>query len=831
MGARAVSAQPCEPYWSDEFPSAELDWAVFAMTVLDDGSGDGAALYIGGWFSTGGDVTLNRVARLDGNAWSALGSGMDGNVWALTGFDDGSGDGPALYAGGYFSNAGRVRVNNIARWNGSSWSPLGSGIDNVAVVRALAVFDDGSGDGPALYAGGYFEEAGGISANNIAKWDGSTWSPVASGVDGSVDALAVFDDGSGGGPALYAAGGFTIAGGVRANSVAKWDGKSWSPLGEGTDGTVTTLVVFDDSSGAGPALYAGGGFTTAGDLTVNRIAKWDGSTWSPLGSGIDGSVFALSVFDDGSGDGPALYAGGGFENAGGVTANRIAKWDGSSWSPLGYGMYGGVWALAAFDATSDDPGAPEALYAGGFFTQGGGDPDARYIAKWDGTTWLAVGGSGLTGSICPPANFYIACQVLSVFDDGSGPGPALYAGGIFCAAGGVTVKHIARWDGQIWSPVGGGVDGADVVVYALGVFDDGQGSAPALYAGGLFTTAGGVSASNIAKWDGTGWSPVGGGVSGLVYTLTVFDDGSGSGPALYAGGYVPTAGGVQVNHVAKWDGKTWSPLGSGLSGPAYVLTVFDDGSGTGPALYAAGLFTTAGGVSASNIAKWDGSSWSALGGGILGETYFLVRALTVYDDGTGPALYAGGRFTTAGGVRADGVAKWDGATWSAVGGGVGGAVAALAVFDDGLEERPALYAGGLFDTAGGTEANSIARWDGTSWAMLGEGVGGYQPTVWALTVFDDKSGDGPALFAGGEFTTAGGMSSQRIAKWIGCAGVVVGDLDGDGTVGITDLLILLGSWGACADCDTPAACPADLDGDCTVGILDLLTLLANWNAA
>ena len=54
---------------------------------------------------------------------------------------------------------------------------------------------------------------------------------------------------------------------------------------------------------------------------------------------------------------------------------------------------------------------------------------------------------------------------------------------------------------------------------------------------------------------------------------------------------------------------------------------------------------------------------------------------------------------------------------------------------------------------------------------------------------------------------------------------VLGDLDGDGTVGVKDLLILLGEWGPCADCKD---CPADLDGDCTVGVKDLLILLGNW---
>ena len=92
--------------------------------------------------------------------------------------------------------------------------------------------------------------------------------------------------------------------------------------------------MFDD--GGGPALYAGGDFTTAGGVAANGIAKWDGSSWTALGSGMNADVHALTVFDDGGG--PALYAGGDFTTAGGVAANNIAKWDGSSWTALGSGI-------------------------------------------------------------------------------------------------------------------------------------------------------------------------------------------------------------------------------------------------------------------------------------------------------------------------------------------------------------------------------------------------------------------------------------------------------------------------------------------------------------
>src|SRR6185436_15833401 len=221
----------------------------------------------------------------------------------------------------------------VSRWNGTSWQLVGGGTG--PFVRALATYDDGSG--PALFAGGHLTKAQSALVNHIAKWNGASWSGFPnSWVDGDVRALASHDDGSG--PALFAGGLFSSAGGVAANKIARWNGTSWTPLGSGMTGntSVNALAVYDD--GGGPALYAGGSFTSAGGVPASCIAKWDGASWSALGSGMTGglsttSVSALTVFDDGSG--PALYAGGNFTSAGGVAASRIARWDGSSWSALG----------------------------------------------------------------------------------------------------------------------------------------------------------------------------------------------------------------------------------------------------------------------------------------------------------------------------------------------------------------------------------------------------------------------------------------------------------------------------------------------------------------
>jgi len=182
-----------------------------------------------------------------------------------------------------------------------------------------------------------------------------------------------------------------------------------------------------------------------------------------------------------------------------------------------------------------------------------------------------------------------------------------------------------------------------------------------------------------------------------------------------------------------------------MNNTVYALAVI------GTDLFVGGNFTTAGGDSASRIAKWsDSGGWSALGSGLNGG----VNALAVI----GTDLYAGGLFTTAGGDSANCIAKWSTpGGWSALGSGMNHFVNALAV--NGTD----LYAGGVFTTAGGDSANRIARWSASGgWSALGSGV---DNDVYALAV------NGTDLYAGGVFATAGGKPSVAIGKWY-MAGVV-----------------------------------------------------------
>ena len=740
--AAVLPAQQCQPDWLTTFGGAPgTDVSISALEVFDDGSGP--ALYAAGRFLHAGGVPARRIAKWDGSRWSAVGgtgTGYLAEINCLEVFDDGNG--PALYAGGDFSQVGGVQAFGIAKWDGAQWSPLGPGVGGD--VHSLEVFDDGTG--PALYVGGDFDVVGGLQVNRIAKWDGSTWSALGNGLPavGSATVLdmEVYDDGSG--PELYVAGSFVSVG----KFIAKWDGTEWSSVGNGmkgpAGGTVFALQVYDE--GNGPVLFAGGVFNEAGGASASHIARWDGNEWSALGwpgAGTNSFVYELGVFDRGSG--PELVVGGSFSVTGVVLANRIATWNGTGWSRLANGIAPSAQSVVTTVAVFDDGGGPD-LYAGGNF-QTAGTVEARNIARWEGADWSSMG-NGPAGAI----------RALTTFDDGSGE--ALYAGGEFDSVGSTAARRVARWDGSSWSTLG---IGTDQPVHALATFDDGSGAE--LIAGGYFKAAGGQDAGHIAAWDGASWSPLGDGneLNAEVLALTVFDDGTG--PALYAGGNFTAKGPIPSDSIARWDGANWSGVGGGLNGgPSYfhavqALQVFDDGNG--PALYAGGGFLLANGQVVNQIARWDGTSWSGVDGGV--DHY--VQSMTVFDDGNGPVLYVGGYFSNAGNVAAERVARWNGSTWSGVGGGLkgfSGGVHDFAVFDEG--NGPTLFAAGSF-SGPPLVPRYVARLDGNDWTALGTPSGSLMnSSVNALAVFDD--GEGRGLFVGGHFTTSAAFDSY-LAQW-GC---------------------------------------------------------------
>jgi len=648
--------------------------------------------------------------------WKSGGTvtGANLKVNASTTGSDGS-----IYFGGEFTRVNGIAANYIIKWNVATetFEPLGNGMS--WYVTALTTGTDGS-----IFAAGGFTDSSGTATHTIAKWDPltETWSSPGTGTIYGVSAMTTGVDGS-----IYVTGSFSSADGVSANKIAKWDTatETWSALGEGLSSTARALLTAADGS-----IYAAGYFTTAGGISANRIAKWNPATetWSALGEGLNGGAESVTSGADGS-----IYVGGRFIRAGGIFAPRVAKWDPTleTWSALGSFTDGDVYSMAT--------GIDGSIFAAGRFTRAGG-VSANRIAKWDTDTesWNPLG-AGLGSE-----TLFGDALALSTGLDGS-----IYAGGDFTKAGGDSVNRIAKWDpaAEIWSAPGAETEpetpGLNGEVMVLTTAADGS-----IYAGGVFTTAGGNAANRVAKWNpmsetwsalGDGFNDAGESHAGYVRSLTTTTDGS-----VYAGGILRTDGAYGI---AKWNPVTaaWEPVGSGFNNAALALT-----TGLDQSIYAGGWFTSSDGMAVNRIAKWDplSETWSALGEGLSS-----VNAMTTGADGS---IYVGGSFTTAGAIDASRIVKWNPVTetWSALGEGLNSTVTALTTGADG-----SIYAGGHFTTAGGTSASKIAKWDPVTetWSAPGEGLNG---SVYALT-----TGANGSIYAGGSFSAIGEKPANRIAKW------------------------------------------------------------------
>jgi hypothetical protein len=338
-------------------------------------------------------------------------NGVNGQVYAIT-----TVQGNIVVAGG-FTQAGGNNAKNIAVWNGTSWSALGSGIGNSEedTVYALAVFNG------LLFAGGSFSSAGGHSANNIAVWDGTNWAGLGQGVDGDIRAMFLFNN------LLVIGGNFSNVG---AN-IAAWTGTTWQQFGQGFNsngGTkVYSLSVFNGQ------LIAAGKFQQSGLTSVNNIALWTGTSWQHLGAGIGTSnskVLALTIFNN------ILIAGGQFLTAGGINAANIAGWSGSTWQNIGgqQDIDNQVDALASYNNT---------LIAGGNFRFVSGLYGSR-VAGWNGISWSRMI-TGMDDKV----------NALLVKDT------SLYAGGGFNYAGGYIANSVARWYNKPTNTISGQVIYAD----------------------------------------------------------------------------------------------------------------------------------------------------------------------------------------------------------------------------------------------------------------------------------------------------------------------------------------------------------------------------------
>jgi hypothetical protein len=469
---------------------------------------------------------------------------------------------------------------------------------------------------------------------------------------------------------------------------------------------------------------------TAND-TYERVAMWDGSGWQQMGAGLNGAVNAIAVTAGG------VYVGGDFTVAGGkVAAAHLARWDGTSWSAVpgsptdpdrDFGTT--VNALVTDGRT---------LYVGGTFTRAGGIACHSLAALDLATgTWSEPGGGVSASFSTEPAGI----RALALRDG------ELFVGGAFDRAGDSEVGSLASWDPGTgsWNSLGAGVHDGDLAgfVYALAV----DAASGAVYIGGRFTKAGDVGAWNLAVLQGETYRSLGdvssfGGATAEVRAIAVASSG------VYIGGSFTAAGNAAADHLARYDGTSWSAVGDGIDNEVAALAPTPDGG-----VVVVGDFSVSGELRVPGGGVWTGTSWRTFGQGVNADPFGNGTVSAIVPDGAG--AFVGGLFDQAGQLRVGSVARWDGAAWDALGGGVRadqtfGQVFAMTRLGTDL------YVAGSFQTAGGAAANNIARWDGATWSPLGDGV---DDTVYALAVLDGR------LYVGGTFNVAGRVRANHLACW------------------------------------------------------------------
>tara|TARA_R110002072_G_scaffold217365_2_gene374980 strand:+ start:814 stop:3288 length:2475 start_codon:yes stop_codon:yes gene_type:complete len=507
---------------------------VFAVTRLANGD-----LLVGGFFTTAGSAGLvtNSIARWDGVAWQALGTGVTGSTPAVRSLIERSnGD---IIVGGSFSNAGGVAAQAIASWNGSSWQAFNSGVSvlHLSFAQKLLVRANGS---MLLLASGF--------GSQIYEYTNGTWTAMA-GAPGN--AAELFEAANG---VLYVGqrGNILVSAGVHALQQGVWTNLASS---SGPSQTLSFAAIQSLPGGNPSDLIIGGSFQNVNGVASQNLGTLVGGTWSGSGSAstqnIDGAVLGFATASDGT-----VYACGEFTSINGTPVAHIAYSNGSSWQPMGSGMNQVVTSIAV--AANGD------VYAVGQFTTAGGVACPGF-ARWDGTSWSAVAGfNAVPAGILTRRNgnlvtwgSWIGIQELTangwmtILPSGHVAVMVELPDGRLAASGqdqqwgpGTPMTRTAIWDGTTWEtttyqhsqPNAIGFDSnGDVVV-----------SAP-------FNPP--FQGQNVARWDGLNWQSMAAGLPSTPTSFATLPSGE-----LIASGYFD---GLAANaSLASFDGTAWTPLPS-----------------------------------------------------------------------------------------------------------------------------------------------------------------------------------------------------------------------------------------------------------------------------
>ena len=308
-----------------------------------------------------------------------------------------------------------------------------------------------------------FDVPAGREYDTFRRIDGEwqTWPHLTPGWNGLDDAVYCLVSGTKG--EIYAAGIFT---GSNLNRVAKWDGYTWNPLGSGSNNTINSLAVAPNGY-----LYATGSFTSIGGVAANRVAYWNGSAWNALGTGLNDYGTAIIVANNGK-----VYVTGAFTTAGGITVNRIACWD-VGWKKVSSSITGNI-GFSAGLAYCFIQGLGDTIYIGG---------DILDTGSYRAPLWLINTTTNVFSYLYNPSNFGGA---LTVFCGILGAGGIIYAGGQHLTQNGTSeyTGFIACFSGTGWTQIGNapaknrvGSYQSDGIIRTIKIKDNGD-----LWAGGKF---------------------------------------------------------------------------------------------------------------------------------------------------------------------------------------------------------------------------------------------------------------------------------------------------------------------------------------------------------
>lgn len=252
-----------------------------------------SVLHTAGPFSRCIDAQLQGIASWNGMRWSAIKGLSAGSINTLISNDK------ILYAAGIFDTIGHVPAASIAALIQGEWHPLGHGFKKTKMnpmsnllpeIKALAKHNG------YIYAGGDFDTAGIIPAQNIAYWDGIRWNSMGPGIQGEVDAITVLNNGH-----VIVASTITKGNVILPATLMSWNGNEWKELGL-PPGCISINALETD----GRQIFVGGDFIMDSTRNDYGLAILDESGFRSLGGGVRGIITKL-LYDNGT-----LYCAGNF---------------------------------------------------------------------------------------------------------------------------------------------------------------------------------------------------------------------------------------------------------------------------------------------------------------------------------------------------------------------------------------------------------------------------------------------------------------------------------------------------------------------------------------